>query len=93
LSTTPADEHAQDVAAVSRAKYQRAWRAARKLARGAEPCTWVRLRPAEVEQLRALGSDRAIARTAGLSHHTVGRALAGGQVYWSSAARLRALVL
>jgi hypothetical protein len=45
-----------------------------------------------VEQLRALGSDRGIGRAAGLSHHAVARALSGGQVYWSTAARLRELV-
>jgi lambda repressor-like predicted transcriptional regulator len=44
-----------------------------------------------VEQLVTEGwSLREIGRAAGLSDHTVARALDGGTVYWSTAARLRA---
>lgn len=75
------------------AAYQRAKRAAAKLRRGAEPCTWVRLSVDDITALRALGwSNRRIGRSAHLEHHSVGRALAGERIYWASRERLRRLV-
>ena len=76
-------------------EYWRMWRAARTVAAGGLPGTWVRATPALVAHLEALKADgwsqRAIARTAGVSNHTVAQALAGGRLYWRTAHALRSI--
>jgi Homeodomain-like domain len=74
------------------ARYLRAWRGKRCVEIGQLPGTWVvaavAVRAHMGELLAAGWSQRRIAAAAGMSHHTVARALAGGRVEWRNAQAL-----